>query len=548
MVPILPSQCKPYFSVLGQLNLHNIDLHPDLHKDIKGLSESPQEIMQRMSDLAIRLVTTNDELLGSIEALECVMIESVFQANIGNLRRSWIACRRAMNIAQLMGLNRPRHKAHYEVLDPGANYHPHLMWFRILFLDRHLCLMLGFPQGSLDRNMGSEEVLATDTPMGRLERIHCVVASRILERNESRSSIADITLTRAIDKELQGAVRSLPSKWWLTPDLDSKLTDAQGLFWNTRRLFAQLMHYNLLNQLHLPHMLHSFSAGCSFEYSRLTCANASREVLSRFITLRSFNGIAYSCRTVDFLALMAALTLLLAHLDSRRHPTDAGDLLAHQYHSDRAMIEKVQENMEEVNRLNSDALSAESADLLRRLLTIDGDTTGSTLRKVDVVQEPISTMVSQVENSPIVSVHIPYFGTIQVSREGINKEASKPGPALEPTRGPAKSAQSASLPDAPVYSQNNTMLSAEGGTSVAAGYSHSNAHLRALATPDTDVTDLYGSQLFRQEQYPGLVAVTEDWALQGVDAFFFESLTGGANNEGGKSTVWPTMVDINDSS
>lgn len=87
--------------------------------------------MERLSDLAIRLVTTNDELLGSIEGLECVMIESVFQANIGNLRRSWMAARRALNVAQLMGLNRAGHKAHYEVLDPGANYHPQLMWFRI---------------------------------------------------------------------------------------------------------------------------------------------------------------------------------------------------------------------------------------------------------------------------------------------------------------------------------------------------------------------------------------------------------------------------------
>ena len=46
-------------------------------------------------------------LEGSIESLECVMIESVLQANLGNLRRSWLSGRRAMNIAQLMGLNRP---------------------------------------------------------------------------------------------------------------------------------------------------------------------------------------------------------------------------------------------------------------------------------------------------------------------------------------------------------------------------------------------------------------------------------------------------------
>jgi hypothetical protein len=140
----------------------------------------------------------------------------------------------------------------------------------------------------------------------------------------------------------------------LAPNLDITSTDSQALFWNTRRLFAQVLHYNLVNQLHLPYMLRSSSAQRKYEYSLIACVNASHEVLSRFITLRSFNGIAYSCRTVDFLALMAAMTLLLAHLDS--HLSETVNLLAHQYHSDRTMIEKVQENMKDVNRLNSDTV------------------------------------------------------------------------------------------------------------------------------------------------------------------------------------------------
>lgn len=493
--------------------------------------------MERLSNLAIRLVTTDDELLGSIESLECVMIESVFHANVGDLRRSWLAGRRAMNIAQIMGLNRMGHKAQYQILDSSLNYHPQFMWFRILFTDRYLCLMLGFSQGSLDRSMGSEELLTSDTPVGRLERIHCVVASRILERNESRSNFEDLTLTRAIDMEMQGAARSLPSKWWLTPDMSSRLTDAQELFWNTRRIFAQLMHYNLLNQLHLPHMLHSPSASRSLAYSRLTCASASREILSRFITLRSFNGFAYSCRTADFLALMAALTLLLAHLDSRRHPTDAGDLLAHHYHSDRAMIEKIQENMDEFNRLHSDALSARSTDLLRRLSTLDADTTNSTLRKVNVIKEAGGALTSNVEINTIVSVDIPYFGTIEISQEGTSKEISKAGPASATASGPAKSPQGVSPPCTPVQSQINTVMSAEDGISIAAGCSPSDAHLEPLAALGTNEVELYDSQLLQQEQYPGLVADREDWVFQGVDSFFFETLLDGTSNRDTESTA-----------
>ena len=145
-------------------------------------------------------------------------------------------------------------------------------------------------------------MLANDTPMGRLERIHCVLASRILEHNESNPSSHDLALTRTLDVELQRAARSLPSKWWLIPNLDIASTDSQALFWNAWRLFVQVFPYN---QLHLPYMLRSSSAERKYEYSRITCVNASPEVLLRFITLHGFNGIAYSCRTVDFLAPMA---------------------------------------------------------------------------------------------------------------------------------------------------------------------------------------------------------------------------------------------------
>ena len=123
-------------------------VHPDLHEELKSLSESPRAMMERLADLAINLVTTKDELLGSIEALECVMIESMYQANIGSLRRSWVANRRAMGIAQLMGLDRPDNRTQFQLLDPNTRCHPKLMWLRIVFLDRQLCLLLGLKGAS----------------------------------------------------------------------------------------------------------------------------------------------------------------------------------------------------------------------------------------------------------------------------------------------------------------------------------------------------------------------------------------------------------------
>ncbi|KIN05446.1 hypothetical protein OIDMADRAFT_102000 [Oidiodendron maius Zn] len=553
-------------------------LHPELHKEIRGLSESPQAIRERLADLAANLVTTNDELLGSIEGLECVMIESVYQANIGNLRRSWISGRRAMSIAQLMGINRSHNQAQYKVLDPKTKYNPHHMWFRIVFLDRYLCLMLGVSQGCLDRSMASDVMLANDTPMGRLERIHCVIASRILERNESNY---DIALTRTVDVELQIAARSLPSKWWLIPNLEMVSTDSQALFWNTRRLFAQVLHYNLLNQLHLPYMLCSLPPQSKYEYSRITCVNASREVLSRFITLRRFNGIACSCRTVDFLALMAAMTLLLAHLDSNL--SDMENLLAHQYHSDRAMIEQVQENMKEVNRLNSDALSAQSADLLRRLLTIEVETAGCYPRRASrvSVQKAGAETVLPDQDDAVVSVHIPYFGIIKITHEGLSKEVPKPRASTAATNGPARSQvedRSSTISPETLHAEpqmhfstqarlsrvpnieamtpvNNGNGNIEAPSMMPDTYARTQAQVGTIPIPATDAIDVtthltlqpqngLSDPLLQLGEYPGLVAGTEDWAFQGVDLAFFESLMRGTGNEENIGADWAMMGEV----
>jgi hypothetical protein len=541
-------------------------LHPDLHKEIKGLSESPRAIMERLADLAVSLVTTNDELLGSIEGLECVIIESVYQANIGNLRRSWVSCRRAMTIAQLMGLNRPDNQTQYKALNPKTEYHPQLMWFRIVFLDRYLCLMLGVSQGCLDRSMASDALLANDTPMGRLERIHCVVASRILERNESIPSSHDFTLTRSLDAELQRAARSLPIKWWLAPRLEVASTDSQALFWNTRRMFAQALHYNLLNQLHLPYMRRASSGERKYEYSRITCVNASREVLSRFITLRSFNSIAYSCRTVDFLALMAAMTLLLAHLDSRL--SESENLLAHQYYSDRAMIEQVQENMKEVNRINSDALSAQSADLLRRLLAIEIDTDKGdprNFKRVSVQKPGTETALPGQDEDAVVSVHIPYFGIIKIACEGITKETSRQtSTAITSHSTQSQRVEVLNKTSAETFHAEPQMLAGSGGvpnaeamTPVDTGYGHVEAPL-VISNTYAKTQEELGSLLITSQlqtgmsdplwqygEYPELAAGGEDWVFQGVDQAFFESLmrsTGSGGNESGEWSGFPETV------
>lgn len=490
-------------------------------QDIQDLTESDRTTMERLVDFATSRVTKDDEFLGSMDGLDCLTIESVYHANVGNLRRSWLAIRRAMSVAQLMGLNRAQDQTQHEVLGARTHYDPGIMWFRIVEFDRYLCMMLGLPQGCLDRSMVSSAALAKDTLLGQMERVHCVIASRILERNESPPSSQDPTLTRDLDVELQKAARKLPSKWWRVPDLRLS-PDPQALFWDTRRLFAQVLHYNLLNQLHLPYMLRSSTTtpNAKQDYSLITCVNASREMLSRFIALRSFDGVAYSCRTIDFIALMAAMTLLLAHLDSHRSETE--NLLAHQYHSDRAMIEQVKDSMEELNRSSSDALSAQIADWLARLLAIDAEAADDDgqLRcaRTVVVQE--AGVKTAHENGSII-VQLPCFGVLKIAREGFSRD-------VHTQQHKAQGGH-----------HNKTAVSVDAITSLESEYrgvgtppaSESNCgsgeHPTTLKplSPSAPVSDDVYPLHQRLVQYPDVIAGGENWAFQGVDWAFFENLT-----------------------
>lgn len=492
-------------------------------QDMKDLTESDRATMERLVDLATSRVTKDDKFQGSMEGLECLTIESVYHANVGNLRRSWLAIRRAMSVAQLMGLNRAQDQTQHDVLGARTHYDPSIMWFRIVEFDRYLCMMLGLPQGCLDRSMASTAALASDTLLGRMERVHCVIASRILERNENPPSSQDPTLTRDLDVELQKAARQLPSKWWLVPDLRLS-PDPQALFWDTRRLFAQVLHYNLLNQLHLPYMLRSSSTtpNAKHEYSLITCVNASREMLSRFIALRSFDGVAYSCRTIDFIALMAAMTLLLAHLDSHRSETE--NLLAHQYHSDRAMIEQVKNSMEELNRASSDALSAQIADWLARLLAIDAEAADDDddqprCARTVVVQE---AGVKTADTNGAIIVQLPCFGVLRITREGMSRD-------VHAQRDKARGGD-----------RNNTAVSVEAitpllgsgpcglGTPPASESTWDSGERPTTLeniSPSAPVSDDVYPLHQRLAQYPEVAAGGENWAFQGVDWAFFENLT-----------------------
>ncbi|KAL4815388.1 hypothetical protein BDW67DRAFT_68499 [Aspergillus spinulosporus] len=380
---------------------------------LTGLSEAPQVMTRRLAETAIRLVTGRDELLGTVEGIECVMMEGSYQANCGNYCPAWIAFRKAMTLAQVIGIHRPGHSL--RLLDRCCKVDGSFLWYRATYIDRFMCLMMGRPQGSMDCNMATGGALEADTPLGQLERVHCLIAHRILERNDA--GIYSVETTHDIDNQLQKAAEMMPSGWWMVPNI-AQLDDSIG--WEMR-LVSQINHYGLINQLYIPYMLRFANAEQLHIYSHITCVNASREILTRYIVLGNSNRVAYTCRVIDFFTLSSVLLLLLAHLRQHIHSPGEFNPLAHQRQSDRGMISQTLDNLQKTAWVSQDRIIAKSADLLSLLFDLENEAAqGHATYVVHSIGSPEEVRMETERGPPPLTrglrFCIPWFGFVRIVR------------------------------------------------------------------------------------------------------------------------------------
>lgn len=90
-----------------------------------------REMMEKIVTTVTTTVISDDELIGSMEGIECLVLQGVYHINAGNLRRSWLIFRRAINVAQLMGLHRASLKTSQEAADLMETSR-HYMWYQIM--------------------------------------------------------------------------------------------------------------------------------------------------------------------------------------------------------------------------------------------------------------------------------------------------------------------------------------------------------------------------------------------------------------------------------
>ncbi|KAG9756205.1 hypothetical protein KCU73_g5034, partial [Aureobasidium melanogenum] len=387
----------------------------------------------------------------------------------------------------------------YKVIDDHNVVDPETIWSSIVYMERVVSLLSGLPTSTdnivLTRQGATDEVtndcgLLTD--LGNL-------AGKILERNQIELPQLALDITKSIDDELLRISANLSPAFWRPTEFSGLTQDSSHAFDEIRRVFDHSSYYTLVIQLHMPHMLCP-SHSTQRMYSKMACVNASREILTRQIALRSFNLVTACCRMNDFMALIAGMTLMLAHATSHCDTT-AGNVLAHQRLGDRAMVQRALESMTFISELQEDQLAARCASLLKDLLVIEE----SAARKQE------QGGANNGEDRDFVITRAPFFGGIKLSRGGVA------------TVNLLRSDQNQSLPEG---------ISIGGIGSIRVDAPSSNDLAPAnVASQHATLEPLQSQQDFIMQPDQTLSDIAfDDWSVLGMDTAFFESLMQGSGN------------------
>lgn len=413
-------------------------LPPTFDWDSLNLGASMAETTWRLLNTSI-LVTTNDDLIGYAEGIECLILQACSQANGGNLRKAWTLARRALSLAQMMGIDKGLSAA-FRSCDPNANPHyrtsADVLWSKVVQWDRYLSLLLGLPVGSQGDEFASGKACENDTPIDRLEKAHAVLSARIIRHNDNhqrdptRHQIS-YALTQEIDLELEAAAKAMPPGWWDDPRFDAPAS-SEAVRDATARAVLQIQHFTLTILLHVPYMLRD-PLSPRHDYSKTTCAAAARDLLRRLLALRGAHDTsAHSCcRHADYAGLLAAMTLCLSYL-SRRRMEAAWEPV--RLREDADMVERTRRRMEHIARAGGgwDRPGRAAVTIIEQLAPIidaaaaswgEGAKPSSTTA---AAQDPwlVTTMwrPTEVPAAPARDLHfsVPYLGAITIKMSGPN--------------------------------------------------------------------------------------------------------------------------------
>ena len=355
-------------------------------------------LRQNCLDSVDLLLASDDGLAGTLDGLECMMLQAEFYINLANLSKVWLIVRRAVNLAQMLGLHRSSDDAN---LQPSLQQRKQSLWSQLWQMDRGFSMILGLPYATFDTQYPRM------LPDMHEERFLCelgVLMGRIVARNQTRGQMT-YTVTLEIDEALEECKKLMPSTWWEPRKRDNTSPDM---------LFAEyskkIRFHTTCKLLHLPFMLKAHTDH-RYEGSRIATVKASKAIIEAFRILRDENLPAPKmCNMADFETLCAAMTIVVDLVGRHPRDDDEGNWL---------IILDVAKDLKRVSQVVDCSVAAKGARVLQDLY--------------DSRNHSISS------NSRLCELDIPYFGKIcirQVPLEpGLSqrgRSAENPSQALQP--------------------------------------------------------------------------------------------------------------------
>ncbi|KAJ9134162.1 C6 zinc finger domain containing protein [Pleurostoma richardsiae] len=442
------------------------------YQKLGELSRPPRALARRLAEAATTLVTAHDGFTTkTLEGLECLWLEALYYERNGSPRQSWLAYRRAISAVHLMGF----HGRRYTPMAPpksilqqpdGEAVDLQQIWLRLVHSELALCLALemppsaSFPEDIFTSVADSVTTEDNTTGTSKLERRHAAIASHLLERSERDPDFDDLDAAHQIRTELEEAMNAMPSGWWRTPSLADharhEADDDKHLFGTLMKLRTQILHFYLLLVANLPSMLqatcgqptittttttnghrhnHSHNRTRNRNHllgsSRKICIDASRDLLRRFIHLRSCERTAGYFRLLDHYAWQAAATLLISRLldgCQTMTTTSLGGRDHQQHLSDRTMVSEAMERMrlagdekddgdEDLYYCSAAAAKSDTEDVLPRLLGLDasGVAVVVTYCKPGGAFLGGNSAVLPVEDQDNLVLPIPFVGRVSIA-------------------------------------------------------------------------------------------------------------------------------------
>ena len=292
------------------LTIHIQQLPPDFDYDQTNLRATSKSLQKYYMGSIESLLGPDEGLAGTVDGLECLLIQADFYINAGRPRKVWLIFRRAVSLAFLLGL----HNQVDDAEDQEA-LRKRRLWIDIWQSDRGFSLLFGLPYAVPDAFSPAATVLNDDSG-GHSELRFALklgtVTGHIIDRNQNNKQMPYLS-TLGIDQELQECRVLMPCSWW---EADPESSMSLEAIYNT--FVLKLRYHKVRGLLHLPFMLQSYRDH-TYDYSRLSTLEESRDMINAYRVLRDERrAILKMCELADFEVFTAAMVLVINLLGHSR--------------------------------------------------------------------------------------------------------------------------------------------------------------------------------------------------------------------------------------